>query len=157
MTETPSVPPVSRRDAVITASRACGCLAGLAVGAAGCSPGGATTPAPSVPSGLTPAASAVEAPTVLAPAASIPVGGGTVFAQQRIVVTQPHAGTFAAFSAICTHEGCLVSQVNNSTIDCPCHGSRYSITDGSVVRGPAVHPLHSRTVHVTDGEILLTP
>ena len=70
----------------------------------------------------------------------VPVGGGTVISQS-VVVTQPTAGTFKAFSAVCTHQGCPVNEVKDGTINCPCHGSRYSITDGSVkVAGPGLSP-----------------
>jgi nitrite reductase/ring-hydroxylating ferredoxin subunit len=80
---------------------------------------------------------------------AIPVGGGTVFANKKIVVTQPTAGQFKAFSAVCTHQGCLVDKVSDGTIDCPCHGSTYSIEDGSVKGGPAPSPLPEKTVTVT--------
>ena len=68
---------------------------------------------------------------------SVPVGGGVIDADAQLVVTQPEAGTFEAFSAVCPHQGCLVSQVQDGLIVCPCHGSEFKITDGSVVRGPA--------------------
>jgi Rieske Fe-S protein len=58
---------------------------------------------------------------------------------------------------VCTHEGCKVSQVANGTIDCPCHGSRFSIVDGSVVRGPATSPLRARSITVDGGSVLLAP
>ena len=69
------------------------------------------------------------------------MGGGTILADQKVVVTQPTAGQFKAFTAICTHMGCTVASVANGTINCPCHGSQYSIKDGSVVGGPAPAPL----------------
>ena len=78
----------------------------------------------------------------------IPVGGGRIFASQKIVVTQPTAGDFKAFSSICTHQGCPVTKVADGTIDCPCHGSRYSIKDGSVESGPAPKPLPAKSVTV---------
>jgi len=78
---------------------------------------------------------------VLARLSGIPVGGGTVLADQGVVLTQPVAGTVKCFSAICTHQGCTVASVSGGTINCPCHGSRYSITDGSVTVGPAPRPL----------------
>ena len=79
----------------------------------------------------------------------IPVGGGKIFASDRVVVTQPTAGQFKAFSAICTHQGCPVSKISGGTIDCPCHFSKFSIVDGSVKGGPAPKPLPEKTVTVT--------
>ncbi|MGW2641449.1 Rieske (2Fe-2S) protein [Streptomyces sp. NPDC001348] len=81
----------------------------------------------------------------------IPVGGGKVFTDRKIVVTQPTKGEFKAFSAICTHQGCTVNQVVDGKIDCPCHGSQFEITDGSVVRGPATTPLPAKSITV-DGK-----
>ena len=54
------------------------------------------------------------------------MGGGKVFADDKVVVTQPEKGEFKAFSAVCTHAGCLVSGVKDSVITCDCHGSRFS-------------------------------
>ncbi|HVT68221.1 MAG TPA: Rieske (2Fe-2S) protein [Trebonia sp.] len=96
-----------------------------------------------------------QAGTVLGAAAAVPVGGGTVFTDAKVVVTQPSKGQFKAFSAICTHVGCLCNQVADGTIDCPCHGSKFKITDGSVVAGPAPSPLPAKTVTVSDGKLLL--
>ena len=76
----------------------------------------------------------------LATKADIPVGGGVIFADAGVVVTQPEAGTFHGFTIVCTHQGCQVSAVTD-TIDCACHGSKYSLEDGSVVAGPAPAPL----------------
>ena len=66
----------------------------------------------------------------------------------NIVITQPQTGSFRAFTAICTHQGCIVSSVSNGTINCPCHGSKYSIKDGSVVHGPAPSPLAAIAIKV---------
>ncbi|MGO4257723.1 ubiquinol-cytochrome c reductase iron-sulfur subunit [Marmoricola sp. RAF53] len=79
----------------------------------------------------------------------IPVGGGTIYPNEKIVVTQPTKGEFKAFSAVCTHQGCLVAEVKDKTIDCNCHFSKYSIEDGSVEDGPAPKPLPEKTVTVT--------
>jgi Rieske Fe-S protein len=76
----------------------------------------------------------------------VPVGGGAIFPDAKIVVTQPTAGEFKAFSSTCTHAGCAVNKVADGTIDCPCHGSKYSITDGSVQTGPAPRALAEKTV-----------
>jgi Rieske Fe-S protein len=81
--------------------------------------------------------------------ADIPVGGGKIYKSEKIVVTQPKAGEFKAFSAVCTHQGCIVAKVVDGTIDCTCHNSMYSIEDGSVEGGPAPKPLPEKTVTVT--------
>jgi len=82
------------------------------------------------------------------------VGGGEVLTDQKIVVTQPKAGTFAAFTAVCTHLGCLVDSVSGGTINCPCHGSKFSITNGSVVNGPATSPLAAVSIKVQGKNIV---
>lgn len=94
--------------------------------------------------------------TVLGMASEIPVGGGKIYTSAKVVVTQPVKGQYKAFSAVCTHVGCLCNQVANGTIDCPCHGSKFKITDGSVVAGPAPSPLPAAPVTVTNGKVLLT-
>ncbi len=82
------------------------------------------------------------------PASDIPVGGGAIYPDEAIVVTQPTAGSFKAFSTRCTHAGCPVDTVADGTIQCPCHGSKYSIEDGSVASGPARGPLTAKKVTV---------
>jgi Rieske Fe-S protein len=100
-------------------------------------------------------ASAKNMGTVLGMASAVPVGGGMVYTDAKVVVTQPSKGAYKAFSAVCTHVGCLCNQVADGTINCPCHGSKFKITDGSVVAGPAPAPLAAKTVTVTGGKILL--
>ncbi|MFE6649033.1 Rieske (2Fe-2S) protein [Nocardioides sp. NPDC057772] len=84
----------------------------------------------------------------------VPVGGGVIVADRNLVATQPTEGTFKVFSAICTHRSCPVTKIAGGTIDCPCHGSRFSIEDGSVTQGPATSPLEEVAFEVTDGEIV---
>ena len=86
--------------------------------------------------------------TALAATSQVPDGGGKIIDAKRIVITQPQPGSFKAFSAICTHEGCFVDSVSKGTINCPCHGSKFSITDGSVVHGPATRPLPAIAINV---------
>ena len=92
---------------------------------------------------------------VLGPTSDVPVGGGVVYTDQEIVVTQPTGGDFLGFTAICTHQGCTVGDVSDGTINCPCHGSQYSIEDGSVVTGPAPAPLAPENVKVQGQNIVL--
>ncbi len=102
-----------------------------------------------------PSSGAQTGGTVLGLAADIPVGGGKVYQSAQVVVTQPAAGQYKAFSAICTHVGCICNQVAGGTINCPCHGAKFKITDGSVVAGPATTPLAGASVTVTGGKIYL--
>ncbi|MFJ9819734.1 Rieske (2Fe-2S) protein [Streptomyces sp. NPDC101151] len=91
----------------------------------------------------------------LAKTGDIPEGGGKVFKEQKVVVTQPTKGDFKAFSAICTHQGCTLNRVADGTIDCPCHGSKFHIADGSVAHGPATKPLPAKTIEVAGKSIRL--
>jgi Rieske Fe-S protein len=92
---------------------------------------------------------------VLGSAREIPVGGGKIFDAERVVVTQPARGRYLAFSAVCTHVGCLLNQVADGTIDCPCHGSRFRITNGAVVNGPAPAALPKKRITIVRGTIIL--
>lgn len=157
----PTPGPLSRRSVLavggaVTASAALvvtGCSTyappGGASGDAGAQSGGAQPPAgaPATEGGGAGGSGGAGAGgAALGQASDIPVGGGKVYAAQKVVVTQPAAGQFKAFSAVCTHAGCTVSTVANGTISCPCHGSEFSATDGSVKGGPAKRPLAAKTV-----------
>jgi Rieske Fe-S protein len=152
-------------------------LVGLAGAITACSSGGSSMSAavadPATSSGMgasSPTSAAASAPASASSASSamggsaagaltatsaIPVGGGKIFAAQTTVVTQPSAGEFKVFSAVCTHMGCIVSQIADGRIDCPCHGSEYSITDGAVLAGPAPKPLPAKPFKVTGDSIFL--
>ncbi|MGA5144420.1 Rieske (2Fe-2S) protein [Streptomyces griseoincarnatus] len=93
--------------------------------------------------------------TPLTSTADIPEGGGKVFADQRVVVVQPSAGEFKAYSATCTHQGCAVKSVSDGLINCPCHNSNFSVTDGSVSSGPATKPLPEVRITVDGDSITL--
>lgn len=138
---------------------ACGLLGGSNGDNAGYGAPAATTAAPRTPSASAGAASAGGAGGAAAGAlgatSEIPVGGGKVFASAKVVVTQPAAGQFKGFSAICTHLQCTVDQVSNGTIDCPCHGSQFSVKDGSVISGPASSPLPAAAIKVSGTSIEL--
>jgi Rieske Fe-S protein len=116
--------------------------------------GAATSAAASAPASASSAAGGTAA-GALAATSDIPVGGGKIFDTQLTVVTQPTAGEFKAFSAVCTHMGCTVNQIADGRIDCPCHGSEYSITDGAVLAGPAPKPLPAKTIKITGDSIFL--
>lgn len=107
------------------------------------------------PAVAAPASSAPQTKALLK-AADVPVGGGTVLKDEKLVVTQPTAGSYRCFTAVCTHQGCLVNKVADGTIDCPCHGSKFKVADGAVAHGPATKPLAEKKITVSPaGEISL--
>jgi Rieske Fe-S protein len=133
---------------------ACGTCAVALAGCAAYGPGqAAPAPAPSVQPGGGSGGSAGQAGGKLAATADVPVGGGIIIPAAALVITQPKANTFKAFSAICTHQGCTVSTVEGGTINCPCHGSQFAIADGAVVNGPAQKPLAAKKIKVSGGSI----
>lgn len=124
-----------------------GGAATLTVALAGCTTYGKPAPAST--------AAAPTGPVALGKTSDIPVGGGKIFTDARVVVTQPAAGQFKCFTAICTHLGCVVDNVSDGTINCPCHGSKYHIADGSVAQGPAPKPLAPEHITVANDAITL--
>ncbi|HTR94986.1 MAG TPA: Rieske (2Fe-2S) protein [Trebonia sp.] len=153
--------PSASRRAVLAAAAGGACAAALA----GCATynannGGVNGPPPAPPSstgaggGTGGTGSSSGAADVLASTSDIPVGGGEVLSAKQIVITQPTAGTFKAFTAVCTHQGCIVATVAGGTIDCPCHGSKFSAANGSVVNGPATSPLASIAITVQGTSII---
>jgi Rieske Fe-S protein len=105
-----------------------------------------------------PARSATTPPaagTRLVAAGDVPVGGGVILPDEQMVVTQPAAGEFKAFSFVCTHQGCPVTEVKGGVIVCHCHGSRFSVATGAPEPGsPATKPLAARPVSHQDGEVV---
>ncbi|MFJ2774223.1 Rieske (2Fe-2S) protein [Streptomyces sp. NPDC087300] len=153
------------------ASRRAVIVAGAGALAAGCSKYGdegaepeasepaasSVSPSGSAPGGKSSAPGSAKPPAgpELAKTSDIPVGGGKVVKDEKVVVTQPVSGEFKAFSAVCTHQGCTVSEVADGTINCPCHGSKYRVADASVADGPAPRPLPPRKITVTGNSITL--
>jgi nitrite reductase/ring-hydroxylating ferredoxin subunit len=124
-----------------------------ACGGAGADPGPATTGAP--PTDSTPTSGGGASGDALTSVSEIPVGGGRVFEADKVVVTQPAEGTIRGFTAVCPHQGCLVSSVQDNEILCPCHGSYFDADTGDVLRGPATRGLAQANVGVEDGFIVL--
>jgi Rieske Fe-S protein len=89
-------------------------------------------------------------------ATDVPVGGGKVYDADKVVITQPSAGEYKAFSAVCTHQGFLVGNVQGGTINCFHHGSKYNDATGAVEAGPAPAPLPTKTVTVNGSTITVT-
>jgi Rieske Fe-S protein len=169
----PHEPPLASRRTVL---RAAGLLALTGTGAAAlasCSadaqtapsatPAAATTSPPASPSPTAdatspkPSASQAKAPNGPSVATSkVPVGGGVILENADYVITQPSKGKYKAFSKICTHQGCPVAAVENGVIHCNCHGSEYSIKDGSVTKPPAPKPLAEAETVVYESKVYVT-
>jgi len=146
-------------------------LVGLAGAVSACSSGGSSSSSSAGSNaGAPPATGAASAPagasggggstgaaqgSALASTSEIPLGSGKIFATEKVVITQPASGEIKAFSAVCTHMGCIVSKISDGTIDCPCHGSKYSISTGAVVSGPAPSPLPAQAIKLTGTSIFL--
>jgi Rieske Fe-S protein len=88
--------------------------------------------------------------TELAQVTAIPDHGGTVV--DKVVLTR-NGEDIHAFSAVCTHQGCLVNRVTAQTIICPCHGSEFDVATGKVITGPASSPLAPVAVTVRAGKV----
>lgn len=149
MTEEPRKDPPTRRGMLAGVG-----LAGLAGAVTACGAGSPGSPSPATGDGAG-GTGGGQAASALATTKEIPVGGGKIFSAQQVVVTQPTVGSFKCFSAVCTHRGCLVNLISNGTIDCPCHGSQYSIENGAVLAGPAPRPLPAEQIKISGGKIFL--
>jgi|SRR5690554_6606041 len=139
---------ITRRGLIVAGGAT---LAGASAFAlAACSPSSeGRDPGASVPAGLQPG-------TELALLADVPVGGslGVQIGGSAVMLSQPEEGTAMAFSAICRHQGCVVTAAGE-TFDCPCHGSRYDAATGEVLNGPSTQPLIPIEVTVTDGRVVV--
>lgn len=117
---------------------------GVALALAGCASGGSGDDDSAAPG----------TGDVLATTDEVPVGGGLILSDLNVVITQPTAGTFEAFTATCTHQGSALTSVSDKGIVCPLHGSVFSLTDGAPTAGPATEALPSVKVTVKDDQIL---
>lgn len=91
----------------------------------------------------------------IASTGDVPVGGGLVVADAEVVITQPTAGDYKVFTAVCTHSGCLVAEVT-ATIDCPCHGSTFDLTTGEPTGGPAPSALDAVDFQISGDQVVLS-
>lgn len=118
--------------------------------------GGATLALLLTACGSSPAAPATPGGPVTLDAGQVPVGGGIVLPSHNIVVTQPQAGSYHAFSAICTHQGCPVSSVETRGMFCACHSSYFDIATGTPVAGPATTPLPELSVGLSGATLSIS-
>ncbi|MEV8532991.1 Rieske (2Fe-2S) protein [Streptomyces sp. NPDC051211] len=139
-----SAQPAARRTVLKGAAALAG-AAGAGVSLSACSTAtnsGGNTPA-------TP-----TAPVELGPAADVPVGGAKLYRERKVLVSCPAEGQYKAFSAQCTHAGCVLDKIVENEGNCPCHGSRFDVTTGKVLRGPADTPLPAVPVRAEGGKLI---
>jgi Rieske Fe-S protein len=144
--------PLARRTVLVTGGALGAAVALAACGGSGEGEAASSAPAPSDAPESSGAAPAGE---VLGPVDQVTVGSGVVYDGPKVVVTQPVEGDIRGFTAVCPHQGCLVSEVTNNEILCPCHGSLFSAEDGAVITGPATTGLAPVTVSVADNQVVL--
>ncbi|MHB1009892.1 MAG: Rieske (2Fe-2S) protein [Propionibacteriaceae bacterium] len=139
---------MQRRTAIQLLGISALAIAGASACSSTASSGGAA------PSGSAAASSGAAALKI--PLTDIPVGGGVIRAAEKVVATQATAGQYKAFSAVCQHQGCTVGSIEGQKIICPCHGSAYSIVDGSVVNGPTTRPLIAKASSVEGSDLVVS-
>jgi nitrite reductase/ring-hydroxylating ferredoxin subunit len=129
---------------------------GVAAALAGCGgdDGGTTTPTEKDTPTDSQNNGGTSTQTVLAETGDVPVGGGLILTDEKIVITQPTDGEFKAFTAVCTHQGFTVTSVEDEQIRCSHHGSVYDFESGDNIGGPAPAPLEPIAITVKNGKIL---
>lgn len=90
---------------------------------------------------------------ITVPKSDVPVGDGTVLEKEKVIVAQPSEGEYVAYDAVCPHKQCLVSQIKETELVCPCHDSVFDAKTGDVTGGPAETGLAKYTV-TEDGDNL---
>ena len=159
-----TVPIAPARRGVLRGAALAG-LVGTVPGLVGRSGDDAATGSPGTAS---PEASAAIDATADSPASSPAAAGGistsavapgqailVEVAGTPVILAQPVAGTFKAYDSRCTHKGCQVAPASGLALACPCHGSRFDATDGSVTNGPAATSLTERTVTVEGDHLII--
>lgn len=84
--------------------------------------------------------------------------GGAALVQagsDSFLVAQTGQGSFNAFTAVCTHEQCIVTGFQSGVFVCPCHGSQYN-TSGQVQQGPATRALQRFNTQFTNNVLTIT-
>lgn len=150
--------PLARRTVLVTGGALGAAVALAACGGSGEGEAASSAPVPSdapETSAAPETSGAAPAGEVLGPLDQVAVGSGVVYDGPKVVVTQPVEGDIRGFTAVCPHQGCLVSEVTNNEILCPCHGSLFSAEDGAVITGPATTGLAPVTVSVADNQVVL--
>jgi Rieske Fe-S protein len=137
----------SRRTALTTGAAVAGVAVGtVALAACGSESDSKSGTAQAPIAAGTPLVALADVPVGQAKAAKAPDGSD-------VIVARTSETAAAAFSAICTHQGCAVAPKGADLI-CPCHGSVFNALTGEVKQGPANKPLPSVPVKVENGKVV---
>jgi Rieske Fe-S protein len=159
--------PMGRRAAIATVSAAAGLATLAACGgktsssaavAAGGSAKASTGASPTTTAASPSPTPSPSGPAALIALADVPLGGCVASNDDNfnpILVSQPTAGKVVAFTAICSHQGCLLTPAGKEFV-CPCHASKFDAMTGKVLVGPATVALAAVPVHVKDGKVFGT-
>ena len=97
-------------------------------------------------------------PVTLGSTSAVPQSGLTKFDAGGYEIAVANVeGTFYALSDICTHRGCSLSEgeLDGTTLECICHGSRFDVSTGDVVRGPAEQSVQAYAVRVQGDSLVV--
>lgn len=92
----------------------------------------------------------------VADAGDVPEGEVTAYSvADRQVAVANVEGSLHAFDDTCTHQGCSLAEgeLDETTIECPCHGSQFDVMTGEVLEGPATEPVDVFEVREEAGEL----
>lgn len=150
-----SKPTTADRRTVLRTTALGVAAAGIGATAAACSNSNSMPQGSNATTAQTGDAGGSGAGSTLATTSQVPVKGGFINQDVAVVVTQPSAGEYKAFTAVCTHMQCIVGSVTNNVIQCPCHNSQYNASTGAVIAGPAPAPLAAKSIKVDGSNIVL--
>ena len=130
-------------------------IVGCGAGGGSAGSGGTTTPA-STNTGGEPK---VGKGQVIAKESEVAPNGAFTFTDaetgQQSVLVRLEGGELVAYSAVCTHQACVVAY-KDGKLACPCHGSVFDPSEGAaVLNGPANRPLAGVEIEVRGGEVFL--
>jgi len=118
-----------------------------------------TGAAPTHSSSAKPSSGAPSGGVKIASASAISVGSSFQFVDKQgspAFLLQPAKGKYLAYSAVCTHQGCIVGfDSGSNSFQCPCHGATYNGQTGQVMAGPAPSPLTKIHVVESGGNIYM--